>query len=67
MLNLSTISDHYIVATTTDYTAAGVVSGYHVSHCDLMPLIIIFLIIIFAAAMWDITKRILLIIKKNTK
>lgn len=67
MINLSSISDHYIIATTTDFTTAGVVSGYHVAHYDIMPIYLSFLIVVFSTVMWKATERIITKITKKKR
>jgi len=37
---MQSLSDHYIIATTTDYAPHGGITGYHVMHIDIMPIYI---------------------------
>jgi hypothetical protein len=62
---LSGLSNHYIIATTTDFTPKGDVYAYHVSRIDIMPIFLAFVVVLFSLIMWDITRRILIIIRKK--
>ena len=64
---LSNLSDHYIIATTTDFTADGYISGYHVARTDIMPIYLSFLAVVFITILWKITEKILLKITKKNK
>jgi len=59
-----TLSDHYLVATSTDYTPDGDIYGYHVWHVDIMPIYIVILIFIAFAVL---KKTMISILKKIIK
>jgi hypothetical protein len=67
MTTLSSLSNHYIIATTTDFTAKGGVSGYHVTRYDIMPIYLSLLIVIFSFMLWAATERIIIKITKKKK
>lgn len=59
------LSNHYLIATTTDYNDAGDIYAYHVVRVDIMPVYSLIIALVACLFFWHVTLRIIAKLKKE--